>query len=75
MASRNFDSQMLLCACIAGDNRLQEKLRREDLLPLGSASERVSRSRSLHPRNCAPDSITAHVRSAAPCGATHRASR
>jgi general secretion pathway protein A len=36
MASRNFDSQMLLCVVIAGDNRLQDKLRREDLLPLGS---------------------------------------
>jgi type II secretory pathway predicted ATPase ExeA len=36
MASRNFDSQMLLCVVLAGDNRLQDKLRREDLLPLGS---------------------------------------
>jgi general secretion pathway protein A len=36
MASRNFDSQMLLCVVLAGDNQLQEKLRREDLLPLGS---------------------------------------
>jgi type II secretory pathway predicted ATPase ExeA len=36
MASHRFDSQMLLCVVLAGDARLQEKLRREDLLPLGS---------------------------------------
>ena len=36
MASHCFDSQMLLCVVLAGDNRLPEKLRREDLLPLGS---------------------------------------
>jgi general secretion pathway protein A len=36
MASHRFDSQMLLCVVLAGDARLQEKLRREELLPLGS---------------------------------------
>lgn len=36
MASHRFDSQMLLCVLLAGDARLQEKLRRDDLLPLGS---------------------------------------
>jgi general secretion pathway protein A len=36
MASDRFDSQMLLCVLLAGDARLLEKLRRDDLLPLGS---------------------------------------
>jgi len=31
-----FDSQPLLCVVLAGDARLIEKLRREELLPLGS---------------------------------------
>ena len=36
MASHQFDSQMLLCVILAGDERLTEKLRRDDLVPLGS---------------------------------------
>lgn len=36
MASDRFDSQMLLSVLFAGDARLLEKLRRDDLLPLGS---------------------------------------
>jgi general secretion pathway protein A len=36
LASARFDSQPLLCVVLAGDARLLEKLRREDLLPLGS---------------------------------------
>lgn len=36
MASARFDSQTLLCVILAGDARLPEKLRREELLPLGS---------------------------------------
>jgi type II secretory pathway predicted ATPase ExeA len=36
MASARFDSQSLLCVVIAGDARLPEKLRREELVPLGS---------------------------------------
>jgi type II secretory pathway predicted ATPase ExeA len=36
MASHCFDSQMLLCVILAGDERLPEKLRRDDLVPLGS---------------------------------------
>ena len=36
MASANFDSQPLLCVVLAGDARLIEKLRREELIPLGS---------------------------------------
>ena len=36
MASAKFDSQSLLCVVIAGDARLPEKLRREELIPLGS---------------------------------------
>ncbi len=36
LASARFDSQPLLCIVIAGDARLTEKLRREELIPLGS---------------------------------------
>jgi len=36
LASARFDSQSLLCSVLAGDARLIEKLRREELLPLGS---------------------------------------
>lgn len=36
LASARFDSQPLLCVVLAGDARLLEKLRREDLIPLGS---------------------------------------
>ena len=36
LASSRFDSQPLLCIVIAGDARLIEKLRREELIPLGS---------------------------------------
>ena len=36
MASHCFDSQMLLCVILAGDERLPEKLRRDDLVPLGT---------------------------------------
>jgi type II secretory pathway predicted ATPase ExeA len=36
LASARFDSQPLLCVILAGDLRLIEKLRREELIPLGS---------------------------------------
>jgi len=36
MASARFDSQSLLCIVLAGDARLPNKLRREELIPLGS---------------------------------------
>jgi general secretion pathway protein A len=36
MSSDRFDSQMLLSVVLAGDARLPEKLRRDELLPLGS---------------------------------------
>ena len=36
LASAHFDSQPLPCVILAGDARLIEKLRREELLPLGS---------------------------------------
>ena len=36
LSSARFDSQSLLCVVIAGDARLIEKLRREELIPLGS---------------------------------------
>ena len=49
LASARFDSQPLLCVVLAGDARLIEKLRREELVPLGSrirtrlATEHASR--------------------------------
>ncbi len=36
MASARFDSQPLLCVVLAGDSRLTDKLRRDELIPLGS---------------------------------------
>jgi general secretion pathway protein A len=36
LASARFDSQSLLCVVLAGDARLLDKLRREELVPLGS---------------------------------------
>lgn len=36
LSSARFDSQPLLCVVLAGDARLIEKLRREELVPLGS---------------------------------------
>lgn len=36
LSSARFDSQPLLCVVLAGDVRLIEKLRREELVPLGS---------------------------------------
>ena len=53
LASAKFDSQSLLCVVIAGDARLIEKLRREELIPLGSrirtrlATEHASRDELL----------------------------
>jgi general secretion pathway protein A len=49
LSSARFDSQPLLCVVLAGDARLIEKLRREELIPLGSrirtrlATEHASR--------------------------------
>lgn len=54
MASARFDSQPLLCIVLAGDARLPDKLRREDLIPLGSrirtrlATEYASRDELLN---------------------------
>lgn len=53
LASARFDSQSLLCVVIAGDARLIDKLRREELIPLGSrirtrlATEHASRDELL----------------------------
>jgi general secretion pathway protein A len=53
LASARFDSQPLLCVVLAGDARLIEKLRREELVPLGSrirtrlATEHASREELL----------------------------
>lgn len=54
MASARFDSQPLLCIVLAGDARLPDKLRREELIPLGSrirmrlATEYASRDELLN---------------------------
>jgi len=53
LASACFDSQPLLCIVLGGDARLIEKLRREELIPLGSrirtrlATEHASREELL----------------------------
>ncbi len=53
LTSARFDSQPLLCVILAGDARLIEKLRREELIPLGSrirtrlATEYASRDELL----------------------------
>jgi type II secretory pathway predicted ATPase ExeA len=53
LASARFDSQPLLCVVLAGDARLIDKLRREELVPLGSrirtrlATEHASRDELL----------------------------
>ena len=53
MASARFDSQPLLCIVLVGDARLIDKLRREELIPLGSrirtrlATEHASREELL----------------------------
>ena len=53
LASARFDSQALLCVVLAGDARLIDKLRREELIPLGSrirtrlATEHASREELL----------------------------
>jgi type II secretory pathway predicted ATPase ExeA len=50
LSSARFDSQPLLCVVLAGDARLLENLRKEELIPLGSrirtrlATEHASRS-------------------------------
>lgn len=36
LASTRYDSRIILCVVLAGDERLTDKLRRDDLLPLGS---------------------------------------
>ena len=56
LASARFDSQPLLCVVLAGDARLIDKLRREELIPLGSrirtrlATEHASRQELLDGR-------------------------
>ena len=57
LTSARFDSQSLLCVVLAGDARLTEKLRREELIPLGSrirtrlATEHASRDELLESLN------------------------
>lgn len=67
LSSTDFDSNLLLTAVLAGDSRLEELLRREDLVPLGS---RI-RTR-LHLGYADPDDLRAllkHVVSKAGCPA------
>jgi general secretion pathway protein A len=53
MASARFDSQPLLCVVLAGDARLIEKLRREELIPLGSRIRtRLATEHASVARNC-----------------------
>ncbi len=40
LASKELDSRQLLCVVLAGDDRLAERLRKPDLLPLGSRIRR-----------------------------------
>ena len=40
LASKDFDSRSLLCVILAGDNRLVERLRHPELMPLGSRIRR-----------------------------------
>ncbi|MBL8472154.1 MAG: ATP-binding protein [Rhodocyclaceae bacterium] len=49
LASARFDSQPLLCVVLAGDARLLDKLRREELLPLGS---RIRTRLATEPASC-----------------------
>ena len=57
LASARFDSQPLLCVVLAGDARLIDKLRREELIPLGSrirtrlATEHASREELIEGLN------------------------
>ncbi len=46
LASARLDSRPLLCVVLAGDARLIEKLRREDLIPLGSGIRNIPLSDS-----------------------------
>ena len=62
LASARFDSHPLLCVILAGDARLIDKLRREELVPLGSrirtrlATEHASRDELLQALNHLLDS-------------------
>ena len=46
LASKDFDSRALLCVVFAGDNRLPERFRRPELVPLGS---RIRRRLNIEP--------------------------
>ncbi|MCK7501484.1 MAG: ATP-binding protein [Comamonadaceae bacterium] len=50
LASARFDSQPLLCVVLAGDARLIEKLRREELIPLGQPHPHPAGHRARQPR-------------------------
>jgi type II secretory pathway predicted ATPase ExeA len=73
MASARFDSQPLLCVVLAGDSRLTDKLRRDELIPLGS---RI-RSR-LATEKASPDELLAcldHLLGSAGAPRAHHAGR
>ena len=54
MASARFDSQPLLCVVLAGDSRLTDKLRRDELLPLGRRIRSRLALSTLCRTNCWP---------------------
>jgi len=62
-ASSSFDSQSLLCIVMAGDARLIEKLRREELIPClsGCFPSVILRSFPGHARQTSISDITAGI--------------
>ena len=65
-SSACFDSQSLLCIVLAGDARLLDKLRREELIPLGSRIRTRLAPSSPPARNSSPASITCSTPPATP---------
>ena len=58
LASARFDSQALLCVVLSGDARLLDKLRRDELIPLGSRIRTRLTTGPPLARNCRPASNT-----------------
>ena len=66
LASARFDSQSLLCVVLSGDARLLDKLRREELIPLGRASAPDWPPVWPPAMNCSPASTTSSPAPAMP---------
>ena len=58
LASKELDSKQLLCVVFAGDARLPERLRSQELLPLGSRIRRRLASTTPPATSCSPASTT-----------------